>query len=74
MKGTTIAGLILIVLGIQALSYGAFNYSTESGKTGAAEVAAESRHSARVVVPLCLGAGSVLIGGLLLLAGGRKPD
>ncbi|OIO67997.1 MAG: hypothetical protein COW19_09340 [Zetaproteobacteria bacterium CG12_big_fil_rev_8_21_14_0_65_55_1124] len=72
MKGTTVAGFILVVLGIQGLAYGAFNYTLRDNwsKNNAAVAATHLRQ--KVIIPLSLGAGGCLIGGLLLLVGGRK--
>jgi len=72
MKGTTIAGAILIVFGLQGMFYGAFNYAVQSSKTGKEGVAVAVHQQSRVVVPLCIGTGVSLIGGLFLFVGARK--
>jgi len=71
MKGTTIAGLILIVFGIQGLIYGLFNLALASDKTGHA--AASLQHTRqKITLPISLGAGGIVIGGLLIVMGGRE--
>jgi len=72
MKGTTIAGAILIVFGLQGMFYGAFNYAVQSSKTGKQAVTVATHQQQRVVVPLCIGTGVSLVGGLFLLIGARK--
>ncbi|MDQ6966360.1 MAG: hypothetical protein Q9M23_05510 [Mariprofundaceae bacterium] len=72
MKGTTIAGAILIVFGLQGMFYGTFNYAVQNSKTGKEAEAVALHQQQRVVVPLCVGTGVSLVGGLFLLVGARK--
>jgi hypothetical protein len=67
MKGTTIAAALLLVFGLQGLAYGGFNYAIESR-----DGASTSHQMQKVIMPLGLGTGAVIIGGLLLLWGGRE--
>lgn len=74
MKGTTIAGAIFMVLGVQGLAYGIFTYALQSNKSETAAAALASHMQQKITIPLGLGAAGVAIGGLLFLMGSRKPD
>lgn len=72
MKGTTIIGIVLIVLGIAALALGGFSY-TDREKVldiGPIEATAEQRKT----IPLSpiAGGAAVVAGVVLVIAGARK--
>lgn len=72
MKPTGIIGIVLIAIGIVALAYGGFSYTTREKvlDTPIGDVTAKKEH--HVPFSPVLG-GSCLIGGIVLvLAGGRK--
>jgi hypothetical protein len=66
-------GLVLVVLGILAMVYGGFWYTTEeeAAKLGPIEVKVEKKK--RVNVPLWAGVASTVVGGLLVLTA-RRDD
>jgi hypothetical protein len=65
-------GLLFIVGGVLALIYGGFTYPKfHEAKLGSLAVSVQTDKT--VDVPVWAGAGAVLLGGLLLLMGGRKP-
>jgi hypothetical protein len=68
VNGTSIAALVMIVLGVLALAYGGFTYTkdTSQAKLGPIELTVKDRE--RVNIPVWLGAAMVLGGGLLLVA------
>ena len=72
MNGKTIAGIVLIVAGVLGLLYGGFSYTkdTTAVKLGPIELSVKEKE--RVNVPLWLGVGAIVAGGLLLVIGGRK--
>ncbi len=72
MNPTKLVGMILIVLGALALGYGGFSYTkdTTAVKLGPLEVNVKEKET--VNVPIWAGIGAIVIGGLLLAAGGRK--
>jgi len=69
MKGTTIAAALLLVFGLQGLVYGGFNAALESR-----DGASTAHQMQKVTMPLGLGTGAVIIGGLLLFWGRRERN
>lgn len=67
-----ILGIVLIVAGILGLIYGSFTYTkeTHSANLGPFELAVKDQE--RVQVPIWAGVGSIVLGGGLLLVGGRR--
>ena len=65
-------GIILIVAGTLGLLYGGFSYTkdTTAVKIGPIELSVKQKET--VNVPLWAGIGAIVIGGLLLLMGGKK--
>ena len=74
MRGTSIAAALLLVFGLQGLVYGGFNYALESRDNGKKAAASTSHEMQKVILPLGLGTGAIIIGGLLLFWGGRERN
>jgi hypothetical protein len=72
MNGVRIAGIVLIVAGVLALVYGGFSYTTETheAKLGPLELSVKEKKA--VNIPVWAGVGAIVVGGALLLLGGRK--
>jgi uncharacterized membrane protein len=72
MNSTKLIGIILIVAGTLALVYGSFSYTkdTTAVKIGPIELSVKEKET--VNVPVWAGVGAIVIGGLLLLMGGKK--
>jgi hypothetical protein len=72
MNATRIAGIVLIVAGALGLLYGGFSYTkdTTAVKLGPIELSVKEKQT--VNIPLWLGVGAIVVGGLLLVVGGRK--
>ncbi|MGA7983725.1 MAG: hypothetical protein WCA01_00930 [Burkholderiales bacterium] len=72
MNAVKLVGIVLIVAGALALGYGGFTYTKEThqAKVGPIELSIKDRET--VNVPVWAGVGAIVIGGLLLLVGGRK--
>ncbi|MEO5845766.1 MAG: hypothetical protein ABIQ33_13090 [Caldimonas sp.] len=66
-----IAAIIIIVLGALVLLYGGFSYTKDStvAKIGPLELSAKRQET--VNVPVWVGVGAIVVGGLLLVFGGR---
>jgi uncharacterized membrane protein YidH (DUF202 family) len=66
-----IAALVLIVLGVLALAYGGFSYTDDKTavKLGPLELSVKEKKT--VNVPVWVGVGAVVVGGLLLAFGGK---
>ena len=73
MNAIKIAGIVLIVAGILGLAYGGFSYTkeTHSGKLGPVELSITEKQT--VNIPLWAGIGVIVIGGALLVFGGKRP-
>jgi hypothetical protein len=72
MNGIRIVGIVLIVAGALALAYGGFSYTkdTTAAKLGPIELSVKEKKT--VDVPTWAGIGAIVVGGLLLVLGGRK--
>jgi multidrug transporter EmrE-like cation transporter len=72
MNAARMAGIVLIVAGILGLTYGTFSWTKEThgAKLGPIELSVKEKQS--VNVPVWAGVGAIVIGGALLLLGGRK--
>ncbi len=72
MNAIKIVAIALIAAGILGLAYGGFSYTrqTHSTKVGPIEMSISERQT--VNVPLWAGVGAIVIGGGLLLFGGRR--
>ncbi len=72
MASFKIVAIILIVAGVLGLMYGGFSYTkqTDEVKLGPLQVSVNEKKT--VNVPVWLGAGGVIVGGLMLFFGGRK--
>jgi uncharacterized membrane protein YidH (DUF202 family) len=72
MNAVRIVGVVLIVAGVLGLVYGSFSYTKEThqAKLGPIELSVKEKQT--VNVPVWAGVGAIVIGGVLLLIGGRK--
>lgn len=72
MNGIRIVAVALIVAGALALLYGGFSYTkdTTAVKLGPIELSVKEKKT--VNVPMWAGIGAIVVGGLLLVAGGTK--
>lgn len=72
MNATRMIGIVLLVLGALALVYGGFSYTKDStaAKLGPIELKVKEKES--VNIPVWAGVGAILIGGLLLVVGGKR--
>ena len=72
MNTVKITALVLIVAGVLGLGYGSFSFTKETHdvKLGPIEMSVQEKET--VNVPVWAGVGAILIGGALLVFGGRK--
>ena len=68
-----IVAIALIVAGILGLAYGGFSYTKETHdiKLGPIELSIKEKET--INVPIWVGVGAIVAGGLLLFFGNRKP-
>ncbi|MEP7181852.1 MAG: hypothetical protein ABI886_06675 [Betaproteobacteria bacterium] len=73
MNAVKMVAMALIVGGVLALVYGGFTYTkdTHEMKIGPIEMSIKDKET--VNVPIWAGVGAIVIGGLLLVFGSRKP-
>ena len=72
MNATRIGAIALIVAGALGLAYRSFSYTKDTTvvKMGPLEISAKEQET--VNIPLWAGIGAIVIGGVLLVVGGRK--
>ena len=71
MKTLPVVGLILIVLGIISFAYQGINYTTHKKIVDIGPIQASTTEHKTIPLPPILG-GLALVGGIVLLMGGRK--
>ncbi len=72
MNTVRITAIALIVAGVLGLVYGGFSYTRETHKAGVGPVELSVAERERVNVPVWVGAGAVVVGGVLLLLSRKK--
>ena len=72
MNPIKLVGIALIVAGAPGLAYGSFSYTkdTSAVKLGPIELSVKEKET--VNVPMWAGIAAIVVGGLLLVGGGRK--
>lgn len=67
-----VAAIALVVAGALGLAYGSFSYTRETHKAtlGSLELSVKDRQT--VNVPVWAGVAAIVLGGVMLLAGGRR--
>ena len=72
MNPVKVIAIVLVIAGVLGLAYGGFSYTKDTTvvKIGPLEVSAKEKQT--VNVPMWTGVGAVVIGGLLLVFGGRR--
>jgi hypothetical protein len=72
MNPVRIAAIALIVAGGLGLAYGGFSYTKETHKATLGSIELSVKDKETVNVPVWAGVGAIVLGGVLLFAGGRK--
>jgi len=72
MNSVKIVAIVLIVAGVLGLVYGSFSYTKETheAKLGPIEVSVKDKET--VNIPVWAGVSAIVVGGALLLFGGKK--
>ena len=72
MNAVKVAAVVLIAAGVLGLVYGSFSYTkdTHEAKLGPIELSVKDKET--VNIPVWAGVGAIVIGGALLLSGGKK--
>jgi len=66
MSTTKLVGAALLALGILALAYGGFTYTKDTDKVNVGPIHIEVKDKERVNIPLWVGVGVAIVGGVLL--------
>lgn len=72
MSAVRILGLVLLIAGALAVAYGGFSYSRETANVKLGPVELSVKQQERVNVPLWAGIGAIVVGGALMLLGGKR--
>lgn len=72
MNGIKLVAVILVIAGGLGLLYGGFTYTkdTTAVKIGPLELSVKEKNT--VNIPVWAGIGAIVVGGLLLVMGGKK--
>jgi TRAP-type C4-dicarboxylate transport system permease small subunit len=68
MNSVRIIALVLIIGGALGLAYGGFSYTKENHETKIGPVDISVQEKQRVNVPMWVGIGAIVVGGVLLLS------
>ena len=72
MNAIRMAGFALIVAGVLGLVYGSFSYTKETHQARLGPIEISVKDTETINVPVWVGVGAIVIGGLLVVFGGRK--
>lgn len=72
MNATRIAAIALIAAGILGLVYGGFSFTKETHEASIGPVEISVAEKQNVNIPIWAGVGALVVGGALLLLGGKK--
>jgi hypothetical protein len=72
MSAMKILGIVLVVGGILGLVYGGFTYTKETHEAKIGPITLSVTDKERVNVPMWVGIGAIVIGGLILVFGSKK--
>ncbi|QCB47878.1 hypothetical protein [Hydrogenophaga sp. PAMC20947] len=72
MNSIKMAGIALVVAGALGLAYGGFSFTKETHETKLGPLTLSVKEQQSVNIPAWAGVGAILIGGALLLFGGKR--
>ena len=72
MNAVRIIGIVLIVAGVLGLVYGGFTYTKETHKAKLGPLELTVKDEETVNIPIWAGVGAMVLGGVLLVVGGKK--
>lgn len=67
-----IIGILLLVAGALGLAYGGFTYTSDTHKADLGPLEMSVSEKDHVNIPIWVGVGAILLGGVLLVVGGRR--
>ena len=72
MNGTRIIAVALIIAGTLGLLYGGFSYTKDSKAINLGSIELSVKERQTVNIPIWAGVGAIVVGGLLLVLGGKR--
>jgi hypothetical protein len=72
MNSTKVVALVFIVAGVLMLAYGGFSYTKEDTAVKVGPIELTVKEKKTVNFPVWVGAGAIVVGGLLLVFGGKR--
>jgi len=72
MNGIKLVAVALIIAGVLALIYGGFSYTKDTTAVKLGPIELSVKENKTVNVPMWAGVSAIVIGGLLLVLGGKK--
>ena len=72
MNSVRIVAVVLIVAGVLGLAYGGFTYTKDTHEATVGSIKLSITERETINVPVWAGVGAIVIGGVLLVLGGRK--
>lgn len=72
MNAIKVVAIVLILAGVLGLVYGKFSYTSETHETKVGPLELVVKDKETVSIPVWASVGAIVIGGGLLLLGGRK--
>jgi TRAP-type C4-dicarboxylate transport system permease small subunit len=72
MGAAKIVALVLIIAGALALAYGGFTYTKRTTALSLGPIQLQVKEKKTVPIPVWAGIASIVVGGVLLAAGGKR--
>ena len=72
MGATKLAAIVLVIAGALALAYGGFTYTKQSTAVSIGPIELNVKEKKTVNVPIWAGIASIVLGGILLVSGGKR--
>jgi len=72
MNPVKVIAIVLVIAGVLGLAYGGFSYTKDTTVVKIGPLEGSAKEKQTVNVPMWTGVGAVVIGGLLLVFGGKR--
>ena len=72
MSAIKMAAIVLITAGVLGLAYGSFSYTKDAHEAKLGPIQLSVKDKETINIPVWAGVGAIVIGGALLLVGGKK--
>lgn len=72
MNPVKVIAIVLIICGVLGLVYGGFSYTKDTTVVKVGPLELSTKETQTVNVPIWAGIGAIVVGGLLIVFGGKK--